>query len=164
MSRQLRMPLHLMEAVDRVNEAQKQVLVKKIRDHYGAELSEKTRALWGLSYKPRTDDIREAPALVLIDALLAEGVALRVHDPEALANVRAKYGDRLVYCDRPYGALEGADGLAIVTEWPEFRNPDFEVMRRLLKQAVVFDGRNLYEPKTLQSHGFTYYAIGRQNK
>jgi UDPglucose 6-dehydrogenase len=164
MSRQLGTPLHLMEAVDRVNEAQKQVLVKKIRDHYGADLKEKTLAIWGLSFKPRTDDIREAPALVLIDALLADGVALRVHDPEALANVRAKYGDRLVYCDRPYGALEGADGLAIITEWPEFRNPDFEVMRRLLRQAVVFDGRNLYEPKTLQSHGFTYHAIGRQGK
>jgi UDPglucose 6-dehydrogenase len=162
MSRQLRLPLHLMEAVDRVNEAQKLVLVRKIKDHYGAELSEKTLAIWGLSFKPRTDDIREAPALVLIDALLAEGVALRVHDPEALANVRAKYGDRLVYCDRPYGALEGADGLAIVTEWQEFRNPDFDLMRRLLRQPVVFDGRNLYDPKVLEGHGFTYHAIGRK--
>jgi len=161
MSRQLDIPLHLIEAVDQVNEAQKSVLARKIHNHYGSELGEKTLAVWGLSFKPRTDDIREAPALVLIDALLAAGVAVRVHDPEALGNVRALYGDRLVYCDRPYGALEGADGLAIVTEWQEFRNPDFEVMRRLMRQAVVFDGRNLYEPKTMESHGFIYHAIGR---
>jgi UDPglucose 6-dehydrogenase len=115
-----------------------------------------------LAFKPRTDDIREAPALTLLDSLLTEGVKLRVHDPEALANVRAEYGDKLVYCDRPYGALEGADGLAIVTEWPEFRNPDFEIMRRLLREQVIFDGRNLFEPKTMHAHGFTYYAVGRK--
>jgi UDPglucose 6-dehydrogenase len=160
-SRQKDVPLALLDAVDRVNEAQKRVLVKKIRRHYGSALKEKTLAIWGLAFKPRTDDIREAPALVLIDALLAEGVAVRVHDPEALANVRALYGDRLVYCDRPYGALEGADGLAIVTEWQEFRHPDFELMRRLMREAVIFDGRNLYEPKNLAANGFAYYGIGR---
>jgi UDPglucose 6-dehydrogenase len=160
-SRQKDMPLALLEAVDRVNEAQKRVLVKKIRRHYGSALKDKTIAIWGLAFKPRTDDIREAPALVLIDALLAEGVQLRVHDPEALANVRALYGDGIHYCDRPYGALEGADGLAIVTEWQEFRQPDFELMRRLMREKIIFDGRNLYEPKTLVAHGFTYYAIGR---
>ena len=150
-----------MEAVDRVNEAQKQVLVHKIRKHYGDALRGKTLAVWGLAFKPRTDDIREAPALVLIDELLGEGVKLRVHDPEALANVRAQYGNKLVYCDRPYGALEGADGLVIVTEWQEFRNPDFEIMRRLLREKVIFDGRNLYEPKTVANYGFAYYPIGR---
>jgi UDPglucose 6-dehydrogenase len=150
-----------MEAVDQVNEAQKRVLVSKVRKHYGSALREKTLAVWGLAFKPRTDDVREAPALTLIDALLAEGVRLRVHDPEALANVESLYGDRLVYCDRPYGALEGADGLVIVTEWPEFRNPDFEIMRRLLREKVIFDGRNLYEPKTVANNGFTYHAIGR---
>ena len=160
-SRRNDMPLALLEAVDRVNDAQKRVLVKKIRKHYGSVLREKTIAVWGLAFKPRTDDVREAPALVLIDALLADGVAVRVHDPEAMANVRATYGDRLVYCDRPYGALEGADGLAIVTEWQEFRHPDFELMRRLMREAVIFDGRNLYEPKTLLANGFSYYAIGR---
>ena len=118
-------------------------------------------AIWGLAFKPRTDDIREAPALVLIDALLAAGVALRVHDPEALANVRAIYGDRLTYCDRPYGALEQADALAIVTEWNEFRNPDFEVMARLMRQPVIFDGRNLYDPARMAALGFTYHGIGR---
>jgi UDPglucose 6-dehydrogenase len=160
-ARQLDLPLRLMESVDRVNEAQKQVLVQKIRRHYGDSLREKTLGIWGLAFKPRTDDVREAPALTLIDALLAEGVQLRVHDPEALSNVRAIYGDKLVYCDRPYGALEGSDGLAILTEWNEFRNPDFVVIRRLLRQPVIFDGRNLYDFKSLASHGFTYYAIGR---
>jgi UDPglucose 6-dehydrogenase len=155
------MSLHVMRAVDQVNEAQKGILAQKIRKHYGTQLKNKTLAVWGLAFKPRTDDIREAPALVLIDTLLKEGASLRVHDPEAICNVRALYGDKLVYCDRPYGALEGAHGLAIVTEWQEFRNPDFELMRRLLREQVVFDGRNLYDPKTLAENGFTYYAIGR---
>jgi UDPglucose 6-dehydrogenase len=163
MARQLNAPLHLIEAVDRVNEAQKGVLVQKVRRHYGAGLREKTLAIWGLAFKPRTDDIREAPALTLIDALLSEGTKLRVHDPEAIRNVREVYGDKLVYCDRPYGALEGADGLVIVTEWQEFRNPDFEVMRRLLREPVIFDGRNLYEPKTVAGYGFTYHPIGRMS-
>jgi UDPglucose 6-dehydrogenase len=152
----------IMEAVDRVNENQKQVLVRKVRGHYGAELPKKTLAVWGLSFKPRTDDIREAPALVLIDELLREGVQFRVHDPEAMKNVQAIYGTRLVYCDRPYGALEGADGLVIVTEWQEFRNPDFEVMRRLLAEPVIFDGRNLYTPAHMAELGLTYYSIGRK--
>ncbi len=152
--------LALMESVDVVNEAQKQVLFTKIKKHYG-DLNGKTIAVWGLAFKPRTDDIREAPALTLIDALLKEGTAVRVHDPEAMSNVRDIYGDKLIYCDRPYGALEGADGLAIVTEWQEFRNPDFEVIRRLLKEAVIFDGRNIYEPKTMDVAGFAYYAMGR---
>src|SRR6202043_2277618 len=111
MARELDVPLHMMEAVDRVNEAQKRVLVHKVRAHFGSGLKEKTLAVWGLAFKPRTDDIREAPALTLIDAMLEEGVRLRVHDPEAIANVRQIYGDRLTYGDRPYGALEGADGL-----------------------------------------------------
>jgi len=162
MSKQMGVSCHMIEAVDRVNEAQKQVLVRKIRAHYSDNLKNKTLAIWGLAFKPRTDDIREAPSLVLLDALLGVGVRLRVHDPEAMNNVKALYGDKLVYCDRPYGALEGAHGLVIVTEWPEFRNPDFEVMRRLLAERVVFDGRNLYDPKTLAAFGFTYYSIGRK--
>jgi UDPglucose 6-dehydrogenase len=161
MGRNLGLPLHLSEAVDQVNQNQKQVLFGKIQRHFGAELAGKTIAVWGLAFKPRTDDIRESPALALIDALLEAGVAVRAHDPEAMDNVRAIYGSKVVYSDRPYGAVEGADALAIVTEWQEFRNPDFEVMRRLLKGAVVFDGRNLYEPKTMRGYGFTYYGIGR---
>jgi UDPglucose 6-dehydrogenase len=161
MSRKVDLKMHLLEAVDRVNESQKQLLARKIRKHFGGDLKGKTLAVWGLAFKPRTDDVRDAPALALIDALLAEGMAVRAHDPEALANVRALYGDRLVYCERPYAALEGADGLAIVTEWQEFRNPDFEGMRRAMRQPVIFDGRNLYEPKALARHGFTYYPLGR---
>jgi UDPglucose 6-dehydrogenase len=161
MARKLDVPAHMIAAVDRVNEAQKQVLPAKIRRHYGAALKDKCIAVWGLAFKPQTDDIREAPALTLIEAMLKEGVRLRVHDPEALAGVRAIYGSRLTYCDRPYGALEGADGLAIVTEWQEFRRPDFELMRRLLREPVIFDGRNLFEPKTVSGHGFIYYGIGR---
>jgi UDPglucose 6-dehydrogenase len=160
-ARQLGVPFQLMEAVDRVNEAQKGVLFGKVKAHYDSALRDLTVSIWGLAFKPRTDDVREAPSLALINALLAEGAKVRVHDPEALANVRAIYGDRLAYCDRPYGALEGSDGLAIVTEWPEFRNPDFVVMRRLMRQPVIFDGRNLYDFKTLAPHGFVYYAVGR---
>ncbi len=137
------------------------MLPGKIRTHYGSSLKGKCLGVWGLAFKPRTDDIREAPALTLIDEMLKEGVQLRVHDPEAIANVKAIYGDKMTYCDRPYSALEGADGLAIVTEWPEFRHPDFEVMRKLMRTPVIFDGRNLYEPKTVQAAGFTYHAIGR---
>jgi len=162
MSRNLGTPAHIMEAVDQVNEAQKQVLVRKVREHYGDSLKKKTLAVWGLAFKPRTDDIREAPSLVFLDAMLESGARLRVHDPEAMTNVKAIYGDKLVYCDRPYGALEGAHGLVIVTEWQEFRNPDFEVMRRLLTERVIFDGRNLYDPKTPTSYGFVYYSIGRK--
>ncbi len=151
----------MMESVDAVNEAQKSVLASKILNHFGDAAAGKTVAVWGLAFKPRTDDIREAPALVLIDALLAAGVHVRAHDPEAIANVKAIYGDRVTFCDRPYGCLEQADALAIVTEWNEFRNPDFEVMARLLKQPVIFDGRNLYDPSRLASLGFVYQGMGR---
>lgn len=153
--------LRLMEAVDEVNEAQKRILYEKVRRHYGDKLKEKTLAIWGLAFKPRTDDIREAPALTLIDSLLEAGCRVRVHDPEAMANVRAIYGDKLTYSDRPYGALEGAHGLVVVTEWQEFRRPDFELMRRLLQEPVIFDGRNVYEPDALASLGFKYYGLGR---
>jgi UDPglucose 6-dehydrogenase len=151
----------MMEAVDAVNEAQKNVLFQKIHQHFRGEINDKTIAVWGLAFKPRTDDIREAPALVLIDSLLKAGAHLRVHDPEALGNLRPLYGERIVYCDRPYGALEQADALAVVTEWNEFRNPDFEVMRRLMRQPVIFDGRNVYDPARMASIGFTYQGIGR---
>ena len=151
----------MMEAVDAVNESQKDVLFRKIHQHYNGDLKDKTIAIWGLAFKPRTDDVREAPALVLIDSLLLAGAQLRVHDPEALPNVRSIYGEKVAYCDRPYGALEQADALAVVTEWNEFRNPDFEVMRRLMREAVIFDGRNVYDPARIAAVGFTYRGIGR---
>jgi UDPglucose 6-dehydrogenase len=151
----------MMESVDSVNEAQKHVLFQKIHQHFEGEVKGKTIAIWGVAFKPRTDDIREAPALVLIDSLLKAGAELRVHDPEALANVRDLYRDRLVYCDRPYGALEQADALVVVTEWNEFRNPDFEVMRRLMRRPIVFDGRNVFDPARMAALGFAYQGIGR---
>jgi UDPglucose 6-dehydrogenase len=154
-------PSRMMEAVDAVNESQKDVLASKILAHFGGDAKGKTVAIWGLAFKPKTDDIREAPALTLIDQLLAAGISVRVHDPEAIANVREVYGDRIQYCDRPYGAIEQADALAIVTEWNEFRNPDFEVMRRLLRHPVIFDGRNLFDPARMAELGYTYHGIGR---
>ena len=135
-------PVELLISVDEVNDRQKHVLPAKIRGHYGKTLKGKCLAVWGLAFKPKTDDVREAPALTLIEEMLKEGVQVRVHDPEAAANVRAIFGDRLTYCDRPYSALEGADGLAIVTEWNEFRHPDFHLMGQLLRERVIFDGRN----------------------
>jgi UDPglucose 6-dehydrogenase len=151
----------MMESVDEVNESQKNVLFRKIENHFQGQLRDRTIAVWGLAFKPRTDDIREAPALVLINSLLAAGARVRAHDPEAIPNVRAIYGEKVVYCDRPYGALEQADALVIATEWNEFRNPDFEVMFRLLRQPVIFDGRNVFDPARMAALNFTYHGIGR---
>ena len=153
----------LLDAVDAVNEAQKKRLFEMMSAHYGGAepLQGKTFAVWGLSFKPRTDDIREAPAPTLIDALLAAGARLHVHDPEAQDNVRLAYGERLQYAETPMDALVGADALAINTEWSEFRHPDFAEVRRRLAAPVVFDGRNLYEPQQMRTLGFTYYSIGR---
>jgi UDPglucose 6-dehydrogenase len=151
----------LLDAVHEVNEHQKTRLSDKIERHFSGNLRGRTISVWGLAFKPRTDDIREAPALVLIDRLLELGAKVRVHDPEAMANVRAIYGDRLQYADLPLDALEGAEALAIVTEWGEFRTPDFDEMRRLMKTPVIFDGRNIYDPAVMKSAGFTYYCIGK---
>jgi UDPglucose 6-dehydrogenase len=150
----------ILQAVDDVNNAQKQVLFSKIRRHFGERLRGRTIAIWGLSFKPRTDDIREAPSLSLIDSLLAAGAAVRVHDPVAIANVRQIYGDRLTYCQQQYEVLAGADALAIVTEWNEFRNANFELMHAQLRSPVIFDGRNLYEPAKMKALGFEYSGIG----
>jgi UDPglucose 6-dehydrogenase len=151
----------ILNAVDEVNDRQKHVLTAKIEEHFGGTLSGKTVAVWGLSFKPRTDDIREAPALVLIDRLLELGVRLQVHDPEAMNNVREIYGEKLIYAAQEMDALEGAHALAINTEWGEFRNPDFHEMRQRMASPVIFDGRNLYEPSQVTEAGFTYYSIGR---
>ena len=117
-------------------------------------------AIWGLSFKPRTDDIREAPSLVLIDRLLAAKATVLAHDPVAQQNVQAIYGDKVTYCSHHYDTLDGADALAIVTEWSEFRNPDFAYLKHKMKQPVIFDGRNLYEPKRMRELGFVYSGIG----
>ncbi len=151
----------VLEAVHAVNERQKNLLMERIERHFEGQLSDKAIAVWGLSFKPGTDDVREAPSLVLIERLLAANATVRVYDPEAMANVRAVYGDRLVYCQKRDDALLGADALAICTEWKQFIHPDFEEMRRLMRRPVIFDGRNVYSPRQMQSAGFTYYSIGR---
>jgi UDPglucose 6-dehydrogenase len=153
----------LLESVEAVNDRQKTRLFEKISEHYGGDLEGKAIALWGLSFKPRTDDMREAPSRVLMEALWNAGATVRAYDPEARDEARRLYPDQegLVLCDSAYDALEGADALAIVTEWQEFRSPDFEGIKRSLEDPVIFDGRNLYEPAVVRAIGLTYYAIGR---
>jgi UDPglucose 6-dehydrogenase len=162
MARSLGLEPLIMDAINEVNDRQKRVLTQKIEQHFDGRLEGKTIAVWGLAFKPRTDDIREAPSLALIDRLLQLGAVVQAHDPEAMNNVRDIYGDKLKYAAHEMDALEGADALAINTEWSEFRHPDFAEMRRRMAQPVVFDGRNLYEPEPMKAAGFTYYSIGRQ--
>jgi UDPglucose 6-dehydrogenase len=150
----------ILQAVDEVNDQQKHVLFHKLNQHFGQDLKGKRIAVWGLSFKPRTDDIREAPSLVLINHLLEAGVQVRVHDPVAQEHVKAIYGEKLTYCDHHYDTLDAADALCVVTEWQEFRNPDFEYMKHKLVQPVIFDGRNLWDPKQMAARGFTYFGIG----
>ena len=152
----------VLDAVDEVNRRQQQVQAAKIEKHFGGKLSGRTLAVWGLAFKPRTDDIREAPALALIDRLLELGAKVQVHDPEAMTNVRKQYGDKLTYCGLPMDAIHGADALAIMTEWAEFRQPDFDEMKQLMKSPVIFDGRNIFDCETMKQHGFAYYSIGRK--
>ena len=154
---------HILEAVDAVNVAQKEVLYQKVHKHFAGNLAGRTIAIWGLAFKPRTDDIREAPSLVLVDRLLAAGAKVRVHDPVAMDNVRQLYGDKLTYCHTPYDTLEGAEVLTIVTEWNEFRNPDFNIIRSKLKSPVIFDGRNLFDPHKMHNLGFHYSGIGLES-
>lgn len=156
-------PATLLNAVESVNERQKLVLSTKIQEHFGDELDGRTIAVWGLAFKPNTDDMREASSRVLIEELFARGAKVRAYDPKALEETRRIYGERddLVLCDRAEAALDGADALAIVTEWREFRSPDFDHIKATLKEAVIFDGRNLYDPESMARLGFTYYAIGR---
>ncbi|MFM7539169.1 MAG: UDP-glucose dehydrogenase family protein, partial [Planctomycetota bacterium] len=151
----------LMRSVDLVNENQKKVLGAKVASHYPGGIAGKTFAIWGLSFKPRTDDIREAPSLVLIDSLLAAGARCQAHDPEGMPNVRKLLGDRITYAQSPLQALDGADALVVVTEWSEFRTPDFGVLAAKLRDKVIFDGRNLFDPAVVSRAGLTYHSIGR---
>ena len=153
----------LLNAVESVNYRQKQRVFDKLNTHYDGELKGKTIALWGLSFKPRTDDMREAPSRVLMEALWDAGATVRAYDPEAMEEAARIYPDQdgLVFCDTAYEAVEGSDALVIITEWQEFRSPDFEILKDKLADGVVFDGRNLYEPETVEGLGLGYYAIGR---
>ena len=150
----------ILGAVDAVNRQQKERMVAKMQQHFG-NLSGKTIALWGLAFKPRTDDMREAPSIPIIERLLEKGARVRAFDPAAAPVATKIFGDRIALCERSYDALNGSDALAIVTEWNEFREPDFDKMKSMLKSPVVFDGRNIYTPEQMRALGFTYFSIGR---
>lgn len=151
----------ILKSVMGVNDRQRLRLADKILAQFGTDLTGRTIAIWGLAFKPNTDDIREAPALYTIDKLLAAGAQVRVFDPEALENVKARYADRISYAQDQYEALIGADALAIVTEWSVFRTPSFAVMKELMRQPLIFDGRNLYDLEQMKEYGFDYRSIGR---
>jgi UDPglucose 6-dehydrogenase len=150
----------ILRAVEAVNESQKVRLVDKMEQHFGA-MKGRTVGIWGLAFKPRTDDMREAPAIRIINRLLDLGAKVQAYDPEAQKTAKAIFGSRITIASRSYDALVGADALAVVTEWNEFREPDFARMRKLMKSPVVFDGRNIYSPDQMRGHGFTYISIGR---
>jgi UDPglucose 6-dehydrogenase len=151
----------ILKAVECVNERQKVRLLAKMQKHFGS-LEGKRIAVWGLAFKPKTDDMREAPAVPLIQGLLEAGAAVQAYDPEAMKVARSIFGARVQFADKSYDALKGADGLTIVTEWNEFREPDFTRIRKMMRTPVIFDGRNIYNPDQIRSFGFTYYSIGRR--
>jgi UDPglucose 6-dehydrogenase len=151
----------VLSAIDEVNTAQKRVLFRKLERHFEGRLDGLCVAVWGLSFKPRTDDMREAPSVALIQSLLEAGARVQTHDPEAIGQAREMFGERIGYFDVMYDALAGADALLIVTEWAEFKQPDFPRMREQMRQPIVLDGRNLYDARHMARLGFTYYSIGR---
>ena len=150
----------ILHAVENVNQQQKLRLITKMQSHFGS-LKGKRIAVWGLAFKPKTDDMREAPAVPLIKGLIAEGVSVSVYDPEAMKVARGIFGSKVTYADHSYAALTGVDALAIVTEWNEFREPDFARMKKVMRKPVIFDGRNIYKPETIRAQGFTYLSMGR---
>jgi len=152
----------ILNSVMDVNTTQRVKLMDRVKKHFNGDLKGKKIAVWGLAFKPHTDDIREAPALYNIEYLLEEGATVTTHDPEAMENVRKILGEKITYFSNPYDAAEGADAILIATEWPEFRAPDFEKLSSLLKNKVIFDGRNLYDVNTMKELGFTYTSIGRK--
>jgi UDPglucose 6-dehydrogenase len=157
-------PADITRAVKTVNDRQREIFVEKIRTHFGGKIEGLTLTLWGLSFKPNTDDVRDAPALFITERLLGEGVSVAVFDPTAMDKFRVRFGDRVHYAANAYEALAGADALCLITEWNEFRNPDFERMKGLMKRPVIFDGRNQYNRDELEGLGFTYYCFGRPGR
>jgi UDPglucose 6-dehydrogenase len=152
----------ILDAVMEVNATQKTKLIPRIKDYYRGNLKDKVFAVWGLAFKPHTDDIREAPALYNIEELLKAGAKVKAHDPEAMENVKRLLGDRVQFCESQYEAAKDADAIFIATEWPEFRTPDFEKLESILKEKVIFDGRNLYDISQMKELGYTYFSIGRE--
>ncbi len=156
--------LRLLKSVEDVNESQKSVLFNKLSKYFDGNLEGKTIAMWGLSFKPQTDDMREAPALVLIEKLIAAGTKVKAYDPVAMEESQRRIGDVIEYAKDQYEALIDADALLIVTEWPEFRFPNFNVVKKLLKAPLIFDGRNVYDPDEMKESGFDYFCIGINTK
>jgi nucleotide sugar dehydrogenase len=154
--------LDILKAVEAVNYRQKSVLISKIKSHFGENLNGLKFAMWGLAFKPKTDDMREAPSLVIIDALLKEGASVTAYDPVAMEEAHRILGDKINYCKDEYETCIDSDALIIVTEWPEFRMPNFRVMEKLMKSKTIFDGRNIYEPEEMADINFNYYSIGRK--
>ena len=152
----------ILKAVMDVNDFQKTKLIPSIKNHFKNDLKGKVFAMWGLSFKPQTDDIREAPSLYNIEELLQAGAIVKAHDPESMGNVKALLGSKIQYCETPYEAAQGADAIFIATEWPEFRTPDFDKLTSILKSKIIFDGRNLYDTQAMADLGYTYYSIGRK--
>jgi UDPglucose 6-dehydrogenase len=155
--------MSLLRAVERVNERQKLILVEKVKRFFGAKLAGKTFAVWGLAFKPRTDDMRDAPAIPVINALLKAGAKVQAFDPEATQEAKKIFGERIHYAQHSYDALYGATALLVLTEWNEFRRPDFGRVKQLLKNPVIFDGRNIYDPRDLRKLAFKYFPIGRKH-
>ncbi len=156
-------PLEIVAATEAVNARQKKYLLKHIKNHFNARLEGKTFAIWGLAFKPNTDDMRDAPAIVIINELLEAKAKVKAFDPVAIENTRRILGDKISYCTSNYEATEGADALIIATEWNEFKHPDFNRIKTTLKTPVIFDGRNIYNPKELRDKGFIYYGVGRKS-
>ena len=155
-------PLQILQSVEDINQEQRKRFFRKVEKHFKGQLSGLRVAVWGIAFKPNTDDIREAPVFYILDKLRDAKASLIVFDPEAMQGARQRYGDRLEYAESSYGALQGADALIIVTEWNEFRKPDFGLMMNLMRQPVIFDGRNIYDAKKMKERGFLYHSIGRK--
>jgi UDPglucose 6-dehydrogenase len=158
-----RYDFQILKSVEAVNEKQKLRLLEKMRAHFGS-LKGKRIGVWGLAFKPRTDDMREAPAVPLINGLLAEGVQVQAYDPEAMKVAKGIFGSKITFAENSYAALTGADALALVTEWNEFREPDYARMRKLMREPTIFDGRNIYNPEQIRAQGFKYISMGRPNQ
>ncbi|MGZ3699095.1 MAG: UDP-glucose dehydrogenase family protein, partial [Bdellovibrionota bacterium] len=160
-ARRNEVPMGIVTAAESANQRQKKLLATKVRNHFSGKLSGKTFAVWGLAFKPNTDDMREAPAITIIEELLAAGASVRAFDPVAEETAKKVLSPKVTFCPSAYDAVEGADGLLLVTEWNEFKNPDFDRIRKSLRTPVIFDGRNIYNSRQLKAAGFIYYGIGR---
>jgi UDPglucose 6-dehydrogenase len=154
--------LNVIKAVEKANEYQKNIIFKKMSDHFKNDFKNKVIGIWGIAFKPKTDDIREASSLVLIEQLLEAGAKIKAYDPAAMNEAKKLLGDKIEFCADPYETIEGADAVALMTEWSEFHLPEFNRMAELMKNKVIFDGRNIYDPSELKRQGFTYFGIGRR--